>query len=258
MTSNFEVENLFRLDNKVAIVTGAGSGIGRSIALLYAAAGAGVVAADLNQAAAEETVAEIARNGGRAQAVTADVAAADGISEAVEIAVGTFGSLDVLANNAGIYPLGERLPDVDWPTFERTYAVNVFGALRCLSAAASRMPPGSAIINISSMESLRVSGPGNAHYSSAKAALNAITRAAAVDLGPQGIRVNAILPGLVRTEGTSGVPQALFDQVSAHAPSGRAGMPEDIAGAALFLASPAAGYVNGHCLLVDGGMTITG
>ncbi|KHK93168.1 SDR family NAD(P)-dependent oxidoreductase [Novosphingobium malaysiense] len=255
--NELQATSLFRLDDKTAIVTGAGSGIGRAIALLYAAAGAGVVAADLDSTAAEETVARIVRGGGRAHAVTVDVAAPEGIEGAVTAAVETFGALDVLVNNAGIYPLGERLPGIDWETYERTYAVNVFGALRCISASAGRMRPGGAIINISSMESLSLSGPGNAHYSSAKAALNGLTRAAAVDLGPQGIRVNAILPGLVKTEGTSGAPQPLFDNIAAKAPSGRVGEPLDIAGAALFLACPAASYVNGHCLLVDGGITIS-
>jgi NAD(P)-dependent dehydrogenase (short-subunit alcohol dehydrogenase family) len=175
----------------------------------------------------------------------------------VAAALEAFGRIDVLVNNAGIYPPGARLPDLDWTSFERTYAVNVFGALRCMALAAREMKAGGRIINISSMESLRPSGAGIAHYSSTKAALNALTRAGAVDLAPLGIRVNAILPGLIRTEGTARASQ-MFDAIAARAPSGRVGEPEDIAGAALFLASGASTYVNGHCLVVDGGMTITG
>jgi NAD(P)-dependent dehydrogenase (short-subunit alcohol dehydrogenase family) len=253
-----DVGALFRLDSQVAVVTGAGAGIGRCIAVFIAAAGAQVVAVDLDRAAAESTSGHITQAGGKAEAVRADIAAPEGAVMAVEAAMRAFGRLDVLVNNAGIYPPGLRLPEIDWSAYERTYAVNVFGTLRCMSEAARRMQPGGRIINISSMESLRPSGPGNAHYSSTKASLNAMTRAAAVDFAPLGIRVNAILPGLVKTEGTGRVPQEFFDHIAARAPSGRAGLPDDIAGAALFLASAASSYVNGQCLVVDGGMTIAG
>ena len=253
-----DVGALFRLDNQVAVVTGAGAGIGRSIAEMLAAAGAGIIAVDLQQEAADATADGIVRSGGKAVSVAADISGDAGAGEAMEAAMREFGRLDVLVNNAGIYPPGTLLPEIDWATYERVYAVNVFGALRCTSEAARRMQPGGRIINMSSMESLRPSGPTNTHYSSTKAALNGITRASAVDLAALGIRVNAILPGLIKTEGTSRVPQELFDHIAGTAPSGRAGLPEDIAGAALFLASQASSYINGHCLVVDGGVTISG
>jgi NAD(P)-dependent dehydrogenase (short-subunit alcohol dehydrogenase family) len=164
----------------------------------------------------------------------------------------------MLVNNAGIYPPAGQLPDIDLDVHSRTYAVNVFGPLRCTAEAARRMEAGGRIVNISSMESLRPSGPGLSHYSATKAALNAITRASAVDLAERGIRVNAVLPGLIETEGTSRTPRELFDQVAARAPSRRVGSPSDIAGAVLFLASAASGYVNGQCLVVDGGITVAG
>jgi NAD(P)-dependent dehydrogenase (short-subunit alcohol dehydrogenase family) len=249
---------LFRLDGDVAVVTGAGAGIGRAIAEMLAAAGASVVALDLAPAAAEATATAIVARGGRAEPLGLDIGSGDGGDLAVAAAITAFGRIDVLVNNAGIYPAGARLPDVDWPVFERTCAVNLFGALRCMSAAARRMRPGGRIINISSMESLRPSGPGIAHYSATKAALNALTRQGAVDLASLGIRVNAILPGLIHTQGTAGASQQMFDMVAARAPSGRIGEPDDIAGAALFLASAASSYINGHCLVVDGGVTISG
>ena len=249
---------LFRLDGDVAIVTGAGAGLGHAIAVMLADAGASVVAADMDGELAQRTVGIIAGQGGKALAVTADVSEPASVTAMIEAAIAQFGRLDILVNNAGIYPPVPRLPEVDWPAYEKTFGVNVFGLLRCISEAAKRMQPGGRIINMSSMESIRPSGPSTAHYNTTKSAVNGLTRASAVDLAPLGIRVNAILPGLIKTEGTARMPQEMLDGIAAHAPSGRVGEPEDIAAAALFLASKASSYVNGHCLVVDGGTTIKG
>lgn len=258
MTSaNPDPATLFRLDGEVAVVTGAGAGIGKAIGEMLAAAGMAVVAADLSRESAETTAEAIFARGGRAVAVAIDIATADGAEQAVATAIEAFGRIDVLVNNAGVYRPAGRLPEIDWTLFDRTCAVNLYGPLRAMAAAGRQMRPGGRIINISSMESLRPSGPGIANYTATKAALNALTRQGAVDFASLGIRVNAILPGLIRTEGTSGVSQ-MFETIAARAPSQRIGEPADIASAALFLASRASAYVNGHCLVVDGGMTISG
>ena len=148
---------LFRLDWEVAIVTGAGAGLGHAIAVLLAGAGASVVAADMDAELAHRTAAIIAGQGGKALAVTADVSDPDSVTAMIAAAIAGFGRLDILVNNAGIYPPVRRLPEIDWQAYEKTFAVNVFGALRCTSEAAKQMQPGGRIINISSMESVRSS-----------------------------------------------------------------------------------------------------
>ena len=248
---------LFRLDGDVAIVTGAGAGIGHAISALLADAGAHVVVVDRDAALAQYTCSIIESQGGSGVAVTADVSDPDAASEVIGAACNAFGKIDILVNNAGIYPPFPRLPDVDWDIFDRTMDVNVKAVLRCTSEAARRMTPGGRIINMSSMESIRPSGPSSSTYNISKGAVNAMTRAAAVDLAPLGIRVNAILPGFILTEGTSGMPEPALELFAKRAPSGRVGKPEDIAAAALFLASKASDYINGHCMVVDGGTTIS-
>jgi len=248
----------FRLDGRVAIVTGAAAGIGKACAHALAQAGAAVVMADRDAMTLEMAAEALERTGARVLAQAGDIAEEQAPGELVEAAIRHFGRLDVLVNNAGIYPRGPRLPEADWSVIEKTFAVDLMAPLRCLSEAAKRIGKGGAIVNVSSMESLRPSGPGNVHYSSAKAALNAVTRAAAVDLGPLGIRVNAVLPGLVHTEGTAHVPDEFLQHVAARTPCGRIGEAADIAAVVVFLASPAAAYVNGQSLVVDGGITIAG
>ena len=248
----------FRLDGKTAIVTGSGAGIGRGIALMFARAGAAIAVVDLNRAAVEHTCALIAKEGGRALPFAVDVTNVAETKRVVEETVAKLGSIDVLVNNAGIYPPGSVLPEFSEDTFDKIFSVNVKATLRYMSEASRLMPSGSSIINMSSIESLRPDNIGLSFYCSSKAAINALTRSAALDLADKGIRVNAILPGVIATEGTSAMPEDFLKAFAQRTPSRRIGTTDDIAAAAVFLASSAASFVNGQSIVVDGGMTLAG
>jgi NAD(P)-dependent dehydrogenase (short-subunit alcohol dehydrogenase family) len=241
------------LRDDVAIVTGADAGIGKAIVVTLAQAGARVVVVDA--AAAQRTAAAIGAGGAAATGVGMDLSDQAGIARCFDQILAQFGMIDILVNNAGIYPFGP-LHETDDATWERVMSVNVKGVLYCMRAAASRMKRGGRIVNISSIGSLRITVGGTACYDASKAAVNALTRAAADEWGPECIRVNPVLPGGVKTEGTRGTPESLvrswIDRTSAR----RMGEPEDIANAVLFLVSGLADYVHGHLLVVDGGFTI--
>src|ERR1019366_4935782 len=139
--------------------------------------------------------------------------------DVMRAAVAQIGSVDILVNNAGIYPRAGPVPDLDWQILQRTIEVNFYAAVRYTMAAARRMQAGGCVVNVSSIESLRPSARGISHYCSSKAALNAFTRSSAVDLAERGIRVNAVLPGLVATEGTQASPKDTADRFALRAPS---------------------------------------
>lgn len=247
-----------KLTGKTALVTGASKGIGASIAKHLAAAGASVV---VNYASsktgADKVVAEIIAAGGKAFAVQADVSQpADIIRLLAETKRAFGGHLDILVNNAGIYEFG-AIEAVTPEHFHKHFDLNVLGLLLTTQAAVPLFPAsGGSIINISSIVS-RAAIPGSSVYSATKAAVDSITRVLSTELGPRKIRVNAINPGMIETEGThtAGIIESdLRKQVEAQTPLGRIGQPQDIAPAVVFLASDDSSWVTGETLFIAGGI----
>lgn len=245
-----------KLDGKVAVVTGASKGIGAEIARRLAAEGAAVVVNYASsKAGADQVVADITARGGRAVAVKGDVskkAEAEGI---VETAVKTYGRLDVLVNNSGVYEFAP-LEQVTEESFHRQFGINVLGLLLTTQAAVKHLGDGASVINIGSGVS-RITPPNSAVYSGTKGAVDAITGVLAKELGPRGIRVNSINPGMVETEGTvsGGFIGSDFEkELVKQAALGRTGRVGDIAAIAVFLASADAGWLTGEQLLATGGI----
>jgi len=245
------------LESKVAIVTGASKGIGASIARHLAAAGAAVVVNYASsKAGAERVVADITREGGRAIAVQADVSNPADLTRLFDEGTRAFGRLDLLVNNAGVYefaPLEAVTPE----HFHRQFDLNVLAVLLASQEALKHFDAtGGSIVNISSVVS-SLTPPNAAVYSGTKAAVDAVTRSLAKELGPRNIRVNAINPGMVETEGWHAAGFAESDirkQVEAQTPLGRLGQPQDVAPAVVFLASPAAAWITGETLTIAGGL----
>ena len=246
-----------RLAGKVAVVTGASKGIGAAIARALAAEGAAVVVNYASSAQDAGTVVDaIAERGGRAVAVRADVSSPADVDRLFAEARDRFGQVDILVNNAGVYGFAP-IEEIDEASYRRHFDVNVLGVLLATRAAAGQFgPSGGSVINISSAIT-RLNPPGSAVYTATKGAVDSITRVLAKELGGRRIRVNAINPGIVETEGTvSGgiIGNAFEAQLVQQTPLGRTGVPDDIAPVAVFLASDESRWVTGETLSVSGGL----
>lgn len=244
------------LNDKVAIVTGAASGIGRAVALAYARAGAKVVVSDTNADGGEETVALVRAAGGEALFVAADVASAEDCRKLVEEAVRCYGRLDIACNNAGIG--GDLAPTADYPleAWQQVIAVNLTGVFHCMKYQIPRMleAGGGAIVNVASI--LGAVGFVNAPaYTAAKHGVLGLTKAAALEYGARGIRVNAAGPAFIHTPMIAGLESdpATLQQLVAMHPIGRLGRSEEVAELVLWLSSPAASFATGAYYPVDGG-----
>src|SRR5271154_5317271 len=257
MTTTTTVLDRFRLDGKVAIVTGASSGLGVAFAKALAEAGAGPLLAPRGADRLKETRALVEERGRRALTVTADVALPEDAQAVVDAAMTEFGQVDVLVNNAGkgtAVPATREKPE----QFREVIDINLNGSYWMAQACGRVMKPGSSIINVASVVALTSGGLPQAAYSASKAGLIGLTRDLAVQwTGRKGIRVNALAPGFFPSEMTDQLPDGYIDSQLPRVPAGRPGDPAELAAALVFLASAAAAYITGTTLVVDGGLTIS-
>jgi NAD(P)-dependent dehydrogenase (short-subunit alcohol dehydrogenase family) len=276
LTTARRAENIYqrvgRLDGRVAVVTGAGSGNGLAIAIAYAREGGSVAIGEYSEPRGEAAEAEIVRSGGRAVFVPTDVRSWEDIDRLVSRTVEEFGRLDVIVNNAGVLDGYATCLDTSLELFEQVMAINVRGVfLGCKRALAEMVQAGyGKIVNIASVAGLVAMGGGTT-YTMSKHAIVGLTRQLACEYGPSGVRVNAICPGTIATNlrqnsmeilggmapemSQAGVGAMSADRLRQVVPLGSRGSAEDVAAAALYLASPDSDYMNGHMLVVDGGWT---
>ncbi|MEP9393769.1 MULTISPECIES: SDR family NAD(P)-dependent oxidoreductase [Gordonia] len=251
------VLDLFSLTDKVVVVTGASSGLGVSFATTFAEAGADVVLAARRTDKLADTAAKVEAIGRKALSVTADVADPESCQKVIDTAMETFGHVDVLINNAGVgtaVPATRETPE----QFRSVIDINLNGSYWMAQAAGRVMTPGSSIINISSILGITTASLPQAAYAASKAGVIGLTRDLAQQWGARkGIRVNALAPGFFKSEMTDGYKDGYLDSQMPRVLLGRTGDPTELAATAVWLASPAGGYVTGQTLPVDGGITVT-
>ncbi len=249
----------FNLAGKVALVTGAGTGIGRAAALGFAQLGAAVVLAGRRKSELETVQAEILANGGRAIAVPTDVSREEEVAALVQNAVDHFGRLDAAFNNAGIssYGLIENLTAADFDAVFATNTKGVWLLIKHQIQAMRALGNGGAIVNTTSIAATGGTA-GLSIYAASKAALDAMVRVLAVEVGAEGIRINNVSPGLIATSMTAGMPHEMLDAVAAYTPLKRIGEPAEVGDVAVWLASDGARFVTGQSILADGGFNIPG
>lgn len=254
-----ELQHMFRLDGKVAIISGASKGIGTAMARGLAEFGASVVLSSRKQEAVDSVAATFKADGFEATAIAANMGNLDDIEALVEKTVGTYGGVDIVINNAAANPVFGPLQNTDERAFDKIIDVNLKGPFELCKKAYPSMKQrgGGSIINISSIGGLKPEA-GIGIYSASKAAIISLTQAMAQDWGADNIRVNAICPGLIRTKFSEALwnDDEILGRFLQQIPLGRAGEPDDIAGLAVFLASDAAAYCSGGSYLVDGGYSV--
>ena len=245
-----------RVENKVVIITGAGSGIGRETAFLFAKEGAKVIATDVDEKAGNETVEEITKNGGDAFFAQLDITDRDQSKQVVRDALDRYGKIDVLINNAGIIQdaLVSKMTEEQW---DKVIDVNLKGPFNCIQAVVEAMMEHGTgeIINVSSIVGL-YGNIGQTNYAASKAGIIGITKTLAKELGRKGIRVNAVAPGFIYTPMTAKVPEKILEMMKEKTPLKRLGQPDDVGYALLYLASDEANFVNGAVISVDGGLLV--
>ncbi len=246
-------------ENKVALVTGAASGMGLATAKAFAEAGAAVALADVNEAAVRTAAAELVAAGHKAISIRCNVADEAEVAAMVEQTVSTFGRLDAAFNNAGIQSPAIETADVGVDEFDRINAINLRGVWSCMKYELLQMreQASGAIVNCSSLGGL-VGVPGRAAYHAAKHGVLGLTKSAALEYAARGIRINAVCPGLINTPMVAGMlvgEEEVMREMMKDVPIGRLGRAEEIAAAVLWLCSPGASFVIGHALAVDGGYT---